>query len=138
MKSDPKKEALRWLTQAEEELKDAELLTKAKRFYLALYLCQQSAEKALKAYLYLLEEETIFTHSVSVLLRMAATIDREFNTVNTAKRLDDYYIPTRYPNGLPGGIPAHYYDDEEEAERALELSRKVFQLVKRKMAEENS
>jgi HEPN domain-containing protein len=138
MKPDPKKETLRWLTQAEEELKDAELLAKEKRFYLSLYLCQQSAEKALKAYLYLKEEEPIFTHSVSVLLRMAATIDGEFHTIDTAKRLDDYYIPTRYPNGLPGGIPAQYYDDEEEAERALELCRKVVQLVKRKIAEENS
>ena len=137
MKPDPKKEALRWLTQAEEELKDADLLTKAKRFYLALYLCQQSAEKSLKAYLYLKEEETIFTHSVAVLLRMAVAIDEEFNTIKSAKRLDDYYIPTRYPNALPGGIPAHYYDDDEEAERALELCRKVVQLVKRKMSEEN-
>jgi len=136
MKPDPKKEAVRWLTQAEEELKDAELLVKAKRFYLSLYLCQQSAEKALKAYLYLKEEELIFTHSVSVLLRMAVTIDREFETIKTAKRLDDYYIPTRYPNGLPGGIPAHYYDDEEEAKRARELCIKVVRLVQKKMAEE--
>ena len=138
MKPDPKKEALRWLTQAEEELKDAELLAKAKRFYLSLYLCQQSAEKALKAYLYLKEEELIFSHSVSVLQRMASIIDGEFHAIDKAKRLDDYYIPTRYPNGLPGGIPAQYYDDEEEAKRALELCRKVVQLVKRKIAEENS
>ncbi len=48
------------------------------------------------------------------------------------------YIPTRYPNGLPGGIPAQYYDDEEEAERALELSRRVAYLVKRKIEEETS
>jgi len=27
---------------------------------------------------------------------------------------DDYYLPTRYPNSLPGGVPAEYYDDEAE------------------------
>ncbi len=69
---------------------------------------------------------------------MAATIDKEFTIINSAKRLDDYYIPTRYPNGLPGGIPAHYFDDEQEAERALELCKKVVQLAKRKIVEENS
>jgi len=138
MKPDPKREAIRWLTQAEEELKDAELLIKAKRFYLALYLCQQSAEKALKAYLYLMEEEPIFAHSISVLLKVASAIDKEFRTIATAKKLDAYYIPTRYPNGLPGDIPAHYYDDEEEAERALELSQKVLQLVKKKVTGETS
>ena len=63
MTGEPRDEGLRWLAQAEEELKDAAELTKAGRFYLSLYLCQQSAEKALKAYIYTKEEEPVFTHS---------------------------------------------------------------------------
>lgn len=47
MKRDAKAEAERWLAQAEEEHKDAVFLMGARRHYLALYLCQQSAEKAL-------------------------------------------------------------------------------------------
>ena len=27
----------------------------------------------------------------------------------SAQRLDQYYIPTRYPNGLPGGTPFEVY-----------------------------
>ncbi|HHT9153098.1 MAG TPA: HEPN domain-containing protein, partial [Candidatus Hypogeohydataceae bacterium YC40] len=65
MKEDRKSEAIRWLTQAEEEFKDASDLMKAGRFYLSLFLCQQSAEKALKAFIYLKEEEPIFSHSVA-------------------------------------------------------------------------
>ena len=43
MRENRKVEAIRWLTQAEEELKDAAYLTKAGRYYLSLFLCQQSA-----------------------------------------------------------------------------------------------
>jgi HEPN domain-containing protein len=37
-------------------------------------------------------------------------------------------IPTRYPNGLPGGIPAEAFN-QVDAERALELARHVLQFV---------
>jgi HEPN domain-containing protein len=134
MRRDPKGEAARWLTQAEEELKDASALAEGGRYYLSLYLCQQSAEKALKTFIYLHEEEPLLTHSVATLLKLASKLDREFNSLKEAKRLDDYYIPTRYPSGLPGEVPALYYDDTEEAKRALSLSEEVLGLVRNKIA----
>ncbi len=133
MRRDPKEEATRWLAQAEEEWKDAKALLQRKRFYLSLFLAQQSAEKALKAFIYYKEEEPLFTHSVAELLKIASSIDQDFKTLRGAKRLDDYYIPTRYPNGLPGDIPARYYDDPEEGEEALSLARRVIDLAKEKI-----
>ena len=133
MRENRKAEAIRWLTQAEEELKDAAYLTKAGRYYLSLFLCQQSAEKALKAFIYLKEEEPIFSHSVSVLLKLAASVDPDFESLRNASRLDDYYIPTRYPNGLPGEIPAKYYNDPEEVQRALAWSEGIIKLVREKV-----
>lgn len=133
MKKDPKGESIRWLTQAEEEFKDASVLMKAGRFYLSLFLCQQSAEKALKAFIYLKEEEPIFSHSVAVLLKLATALDADFASLKGAKRLDDYYIPTRYPNGLPGEIPSQYYDDQDEVEKALMWSEKIIKLVREKI-----
>lgn len=133
MRPDNKEESLRWLAQAEEEIKDAEFLMNAKRYYLSLFLCQQSAEKALKAYIYFKEEEHLYTHSVSNLLEIAVEIDNNFQSVRNAKRLDDYYIPTRYPNGLLGGIPAEYYDDPKEAEKAVKLTKSVLELVRAKI-----
>lgn len=103
------------------------------RFYLALFLCQQSAEKALKAFIYSREDEPVFSHSVAFLLRLATTLDQEFKPLKAAKRLDDYYIPTRYPNGLPGETPSDYYDDADEVSRALELSRKIVELSEKKI-----
>lgn len=136
MKHDPKGESLRWLTQAEEEFKDASVLMRTGRYYLSLFLCQQCAEKALKAFIYLKEEELIFSHSVAELLKIAISIDDDFKALKGAKRLDDYYIPTRYPNGLPGEIPSLYYDDLNEVEKALSWSEKLVKLVRKKIEEE--
>ena len=33
-----------------------------------------------------------------------------------ARRLDQLYIPTRYPNGLPGGVPAEVFSREQTME----------------------
>lgn len=126
-------EAMRWIEQAKAELEDARALAERGRYYLSLYLCQQSAEKALKGFLYLKEEEPLLTHSVAKLLRMSSSIDEDFEAVSGAKRLDDYYVPTRYPNGLPGEVPASYYDDRDEAEEALRSASAVIELVGRKI-----
>ena len=42
--------------------------------------------------------------------------------------LDSYYIPTRYPNGLPEDIPANVYN-REAAVSALTLAEDVFAQV---------
>jgi HEPN domain-containing protein len=127
MKRPHKDESLRWLTQAEDEFADADELRKRGRFYLALFHFQQATEKALKAYLYLSIRsiEVLFTHSIDELLDSVAEIDPAFREVAGAKKLDRYYIPTRYPNGLPGGVPSRYFDDPVEAEEAMQLAKNV-------------
>ena len=44
--------------------------------------------------------------------------------------LDGYYIPTRYPNGLPDGIPAQVYN-RKSAEDALQLVEKTVEFAKK-------
>ncbi|MGA9139769.1 MAG: HEPN domain-containing protein [Methanocella sp.] len=137
MKKLPEEEALRWFTQAKDEFEDADELRKRGRFYLALFHFQQATEKALKAYLYLKVEsvEVFRTHSVGDLVEMALEVDRDFNTVAPAKKLDKYYILTRYPNGLPGGVPSRYFDDPVEADEAMTLAKNIVELVERKLQE---
>ena len=110
-------------------------MRKRDRFYLALFHFQQSAEKALKAYLYLKVKsiEIFYTYSITDLLEMAIEIDFEFKEIATVKKLDQYYIPTRYPNGLPGGIPSRYYDDPKEAEITMNLARNLIDLIEKKI-----
>jgi len=135
MKRPHKEESLRWLTQAKDEFQDADDLRKRGRFYLALFHFQQAAEKALKAYLYLKVKsiEVFYTHSINDLLEMTVDIDSDFKEVAQAKKLDKYYIPTRYPNGLPGGVPSRYFDDPKEAKEAMELAKRVIELAEKKI-----
>lgn len=40
-------------------------------------------------------------------------LDKDFNLLRKEiSTLDKYYIPTRYQNGLPGGIPAEVFKKE--------------------------
>lgn len=130
MRADNEEEARRWLTQAEDELRDARMLLEQTRYYLALYLCQQSAEKALKAFLYFRDQGPLLTHSVTSLIELASQLDSSFEKLSDAKRLDDYYIPTRYPNGLPGGVPSRYFTDPVEVTKALAVSSSVLDTVR--------
>lgn len=138
MKRPHKEEALRWFTQAKDEFEDADELRKRGRFYLALFHFQQAAEKALKAYLYIRVEsvEVFLTHSIDDLLEAVLEIDPDFKEAAQAKKLDRYYIPTRYPNGLPGGVPSRFFDDPKEAEEAMHLAKSIIDLVDRKIKEE--
>ncbi len=135
MKRPEKEEAMRWFTHAKDEFIDADELRKRGRFYLALFHFQQSVDKAIKAFLYLNVKsiEVFFTHSINDLIKIAIDIDTEFKKVVSVKKLDQYYIPTRYPNGLPGGIPSRYYDDPKEAEDAMLLAKKAIELIEMKI-----
>ncbi len=135
MKRPHREESFRWFTQAKDEFQDADDLRKRGRFYLALFHFQQATEKALKAYLYskVKSLEVFYTHSIDDLLEMTLEIDPDFKKSVNAKKLDQYYIPTRYPNGLPGGVPSRYFDDPKEAEEAMELANGVIELVEKKL-----
>jgi len=111
------KEAKRWIEQAKEDLISAKILFDAKRYYLVCFLAQQIAEKALKSVIYFNKEDLVLGHSVRKLVVWASKFDKRFDDlINKISILDSYYIPTRYPNGLPEGIPAEiFYRDAAES-----------------------
>lgn len=81
-------------------------------YYLACFLAQQSAEKALKGFLYAQGMEVVLGHSVRRLCQQASSYDPLFaQYVEGWSTLDTYYIPTRYPNGLPDDIPGRVYNE---------------------------
>lgn len=53
------------------------------------------------------------------------------NIINLAKKIDKYYIPTRYTDAWSEGLPEDYYTTEE-AEDALVCSEKVISEVDEK------
>ena len=47
--------------------------------------------------------------------------------------VDQYYIPTRYPNGIPGSLPEGLPGSDEAAE-AIAIAGQVYDLVQGKLA----
>jgi HEPN domain-containing protein len=132
MQPDRSWEGNRWFKQAARDLEDARFCSSGGRFHLACFLAQQAAEKALKAFLYWSGEDDPWGHSVAELCRAAGSLDPEFAAIlGDAAPLDRFCIPTRYPNGLPGGIPSEAFSASDAA-GALELAEKVIWLVETK------
>ena len=133
MKEEAKKEAERWFLQAQEDLKDAEFNLSGKRFNVACSLAQQAGGKALKAYLYTQAVDEVWGHSLSELCEDSLKFGPEFSFIQKeASSLDKYYIPTRYSNALPGGIPSRVYH-REDAKRAISEARKILDFIEKKI-----
>lgn len=123
----------RWLSQAIQDLEDAKFNLSGGRYNVACFLAQQSAEKALKAYLFSKGAEEVWGHSVADLCRSAENFDASFSQIRGGvSLLDKYYIPTRYPDALPGGIPSEVFG-EEDAQMAISLAKMTIEFVKERM-----
>ncbi|MDE2796767.1 MAG: HEPN domain-containing protein [Gemmatimonadota bacterium] len=131
---DSRAEADRWLRQAENDLEFARLGLREGFFAQVCFLAQQSAEKAVQAVGYLLGERTVLGHSVAVLVdRYSERVPGLADLRDEAGILDQYYIPTRYPNGLPGGFPFMAFN-EEQASNALAATERFLRLASELMA----
>ena len=125
MKPAPKAEADRWLAQAWSDLAFAEVGVREGYHAQACFLCQQAAEKALKALRYLGGERLVFGHSVVELLQSLVPKHPALADLrDAAQRLDQYYVPTRYPNGLPAGTPADVFS-KAQASEAVAYARRL-------------
>jgi HEPN domain-containing protein len=125
MRDSPRHEGQRWLEQAQVDLQWATHLQTQGAYYLVCFLAQQLAEKALKAFLYAQGEELVIGHSVRQLCQRAGAYETAFlDRLEDWSILDSYYIPTRYPNGLPADIPARVYN-QDAARSALALAEAV-------------
>jgi HEPN domain-containing protein len=133
MRREPEAEGWRWLEQAEADRHGAQLLLDGASYHLACFIAQQTAEKALKAFLYARGEDLVIGHSVAALCQWAAQLDADFERLRQEiAPLDGYYIPTRYPNGLPDSIPARIYTRNVALE-TLRMADLALQLVREKL-----
>jgi HEPN domain-containing protein len=123
-----KHEAERWLKTAQGDLESAEILMSMGKYAHACFHCQQAGEKAVKAIWYLKDADP-WGHSITKLI-----IDLEHIDIHTYEKfepfkknailLDRFYIPTRYPNGLPDLTPEDTYL-KEDAKSGLESAGKL-------------
>lgn len=117
-------EAKRWWLTAQEDLEAAKALHETKKYSHACFLEQQSAEKAMKA-LWLAIDGDPWGHSIQKLVMQfpaQSKLRDPQNWLAHAAYLDKFYIPTRYPNGLPDLTPSQVYsskDSSQAIERAV-------------------
>ena len=117
------------MEQASADLDVARTVFDNAHWWAACFHAQQAAEKAVKSYLYGTGERLVLGHSVAKLVGEAAEHDASFlDLVETAARLDTYYVGPRYPNGVPGGVPAKLFS-EGQAREALDLAGQVLSFV---------
>ena len=124
-------EGLRWLEQAEADIKTARDCLKDGNYYASAFFAQQSAEKALKGFLYAQGYRALITHSVVELLEETLKINATFKRLlDYGKELDRHYIGSRYPNFYPSGAPYKYYT-EEIAQRCVNYAESILNEVKK-------
>ena len=91
------------------------------------------SEKAIKAYILKKHGKTPKIHHLSGLLDLDPKIKEEFtDLMDEVEFLDQFYIPTRYPDAFPGSLPEGL-PDQEDAEKALAFAQEIIVFVKSKL-----
>lgn len=109
--SEDHRQALRWMATATEDLRAAEVLRSDGLHAHACFSAQQAAEKAVKAAWVRVGADP-WGHSIQALVRDFPCPDDAPDWIGwqqEAALLDRYYIPTRYPDGLPDLTPSEVY-----------------------------
>ena len=119
--------ARHWLVFARQDLRMAELALSEGIYNQACFHAQQCAEKAVKGYLEQLGRSPPRTHLMADLLSQLP--EGLLGTLEDALlALDRFYIPTRYPDALPGtlsdGLPGR-----RDATEALSTARQALERI---------
>jgi len=118
-----------WLDRAAEDLEVARLALREGHTAHACFLSQQCIEKSLKAFLIDRDNSYPRTHKLVDLLSNCRSISNEFADFESdCIVIDQYYIPARYPDGIPGMAPGGF-PSQDEAQEALSAAERVFGYV---------
>jgi HEPN domain-containing protein len=123
-----------WLKQAEHNFSVCKKHLKDRFFSDACFMAEQTAQVALKAYLYFKGERFVPLHSVTALINKCLSYSKDFSSLlGKAVKLDQYYIPTRYPDVLGEEVLPFEIYKEEQAKEAYEIAKEILELVKNKI-----
>ena len=117
----------RWLVFAQQDLQMAELAYQEGIYNQVCFHSQQCIEKCLKGILANQGKIPPRTHSIVDLLSLFPQ-DFLFELKSRLSQMDIFYIPTRYPDVLPGSLDESL-PGKEEAEEAITLARLCWQVV---------
>ena len=126
-------EAIRWLKTAVDDVDSALILKENGKFAHACFHAQQAGEKAVKALWYLADADP-WGHSIRKMIQDLEPVDANlFNSIAHLTRmgtvLDRFYIPTRYPNGLPDITPDEAFA-AADADVCIEYANMIVEAVR--------
>lgn len=130
----PKETARRWLAQADNELKMTRSLAASCFWSGACFHAEQTAQLALKAFLFGLGRRFVNIHPIRFLVLECGKEDADFLALEDyGAVLDRYYLATRYPDVLPEpAIPFEAFT-QQEARQALGFAEEIFGLAKQRI-----
>ena len=129
----PRETAARWFRQAEHDLAMAKRLEEESPAD-ACYFAEQASQKVLKAFLYLHGARSQPEHSVALLAQYCSEKDPAFTPfIKTGAVMDQYYIPTRYPDALADpAVPFESYSIAQATE-AVRVASEMLDKVRAKI-----
>jgi len=120
-----------WFKQAQNDLAWGKDSCKSGHYAQTCFISQQVSEKALKALAYHRNFDLVKSHSLAKIAKELG-INGEIEKI--AKKLDLYYIATRYPDSLPDmGVPSDYFD-KDQADEALGFAEIILNKVKEEIS----
>lgn len=123
-----------WLQQAKRDMEQAKASQSDERHEWACFAAHQAAEKAVKA-LHLFHNQEAWGHLVARLLsELPPALTLPPLLIEQAKVLDNFYIPTRYPDSHPEGSPFQHFGRLQSAE-AVRHASAIIEFVNYAMAQ---
>ncbi len=113
-----------WYDQGKIDMSKAVLDEEHAYYEWACFTAQQAAEKIVKA-LALKSGVVIWGHSLTEILGLLSSHRAiPVEMLDSARLLDMFYIPTRYPNGFPSGKPSDYFT-QKQAKEAIDAAETI-------------
>ena len=125
--------SLDWLNQSLRDMEQAEDSRRAERHEWACFAAHQAAEKAVKGLHLHLGQEAWGHVLARLIVELPAVVSVAENLVEKGRVLDNFYIPTRYPNGHSAGSPFEHYGPLQ-SEEAIRYASEIIQFVRSQMA----
>ena len=123
----------KWIYFAEEDFNFARLGFEDKFYSHVCFLSQQVVEKSCKAFLIYSKINYPKTHKIVDLVNSNKKLFSLLSKyINELKVIDTFYIPTRYPDGIPGSLN-NKLPNREDAKESLEVAESVLSIIKGKL-----
>ena len=131
----PLETAQRWLAQAENNLSVSQTMLGTAFWAETCFHSEQTAQLALKAFLFFKGRRFVNIHSVRQLASECGDMDSDFAAlVAYGAYLDKFYLTTRYPDALPDPAVPFESFTAQEAQQALDYATEIVELVRGKVA----